>query len=100
MESSGTAEVSDAIELLTDPSYRLRTVGRMAQMQASAILAELQARGADLQRARVLVREALVALRGEYRGSPRTTTPLAGSGQSRLRWLDDFWVPVDKLRSN
>jgi hypothetical protein len=71
----------------------------MAQMQASAILDELQARGADLHKARVLVRNALVELRGEYRGSPRSATALGASGGSRLKWIDEFWVPVDKLRS-
>jgi hypothetical protein len=86
--------------LLTDPRSRLRTEGAMAQMQASAILGELQARGADPHKARVLVRNALVELRGEYRGSPCSTTALGGNGQSRLRWIDEFWVPVDKLRSN
>jgi hypothetical protein len=70
----------------------------MAQMQSSASLVELQARGADLHTARALVRDALVVLRGEYRGSPHTSTQLGGGGP-RLKWVDAYWVPVDKLGS-
>jgi hypothetical protein len=97
--ASVTAQLQDAIELLTDPSYRLRTERSMAQMQSSAILAELQARGANPPAARVLVRKALVELRGEYRGSPRPTTPHGGTLHSRLQWMDDFWVPAATLRA-
>ena len=44
------AELKDALELLTDPSCLLHVDGPMAQMRAVPILAELQARGADLRR--------------------------------------------------
>jgi len=92
------ADLTDALELLTDPEHRLATEGGMARMDASTILVKLQADGTDLDAARTLVRDALVALRGKYWSSPHTTTPLGGGGQLRITWTDEFWVPVKRLR--
>ena len=93
------AELKDAIKLLTDPKYRLATEGGMARMQASTILAELQADGTDLDAARELARYALEELDGKYLWANRTSTQLRRSGHPRHKRVDDFWVPEDKLRS-
>lgn len=93
------ADTADALELLIDPEHRLATEGAMARMDASTILVKLQADGTDLEAARTLVRDAVVELRGKYRSLPHTSPQLAGAGQPRIKWVDEFWVPVDKQRS-
>jgi hypothetical protein len=93
------AELKDALELLTDRTYVLRTEGGMAQMRANAILVELQADGTDPEAARELARYALEELDGKYLWAHHTSTQLGGSGHPRHKRVDDFWVPVDKLRS-
>lgn len=93
------AELQDALELLTDPTCLLHIDGPMAQMRASAILAGLQARGADLRTARALVQQALEELGGENRSRVRGWPVAAGGPLPGDRWVDEFWVPVTALRS-
>ena len=96
-EGSGRpmTELKDALELLTDRKYLLRTEGRMAQMQASAILVELQADGTDLDAARALAGEAVAKLDGRNRSGIRRSSNIG----SRPQWVNEYWVPEDKLRS-
>ena len=93
------AELRDALELLTDPSCLLHVDGPMAQMRAVPILAELQARGADLPTARALVQQALEELGGENRSHVRGWQVAAGGPLPGDRWVDQFWVPLTALRA-
>ena len=99
VKRSVMAELRDALELLTDPSCLLHVDGPMAQMRAVPILAELQARGADLPTARALVQQALEELGGENRSHVRGLPVPAGGPLPGDRWVDQFWVPVTALRA-
>ena len=93
------AELKDALELLTDRSCVLHIDGPMAQMRASRILEELQARGMHLRAARALVHQALEELGGENRSHVRSSPPVRSGYWPGDIWVDQFWVPVSALRA-